>query len=76
MSDIVFDRAPRFTELSEWLRQLADEGMGIIIMCDTLEEDIGLSNRMLILKDGVLKKEIDCPKEKKPEPIDVIGSIV
>lgn len=25
MGDIVFDRAPRFNELSEWLHQLADE---------------------------------------------------
>lgn len=63
-------------EIYKRLRQLAEDGMGIIIMCDTLEEDIGLSNRMLILKDGVLRKEIDCPKENKPEPIDVIGSIV
>lgn len=63
-------------EIYKKLRALAEEGMGIIIMCDTLEEDIGLSNRMIIMKDGSFVKEIECPKENKPEPLNVIGSIV
>ena len=30
----------------------------MIIMCDTLEEDIGLSDRILIMKDGRFVREV------------------
>jgi len=63
-------------EIFRLIRQLAREGIGMIIMCDTLEEDIGLSNRMLIMKDGRLVTEVDCSPDKKPSPRDVIGAIV
>jgi ribose transport system ATP-binding protein len=58
------------------IRRLANEGVGMIIMCDTLEEDIGLSNRLLVMRDGVLVKEIDSQPGEKPTPQDIIGLIV
>ena len=45
-------------------------------MSDTIEEDIGLSNRMIIMKDGKIEKEIDCSIENKPTPLDIIEYIV
>jgi len=45
-------------------------------MCDTLEEDIGLAHRMIVLKDGKVVTEIPCEKGRKPAPLDVIGYIV
>ncbi|MDY0094038.1 MAG: sugar ABC transporter ATP-binding protein [Candidatus Vecturithrix sp.] len=63
-------------EIYKLIRQLAHDGIGMVIMCDTLEEDIGLSNRMLIMKDGRLVKEIECPPYKKPSPGDIIEFIV
>ena len=39
----------------------------MIIMCDTLEEDIGLCNRMLIMKDGRLVGEVTCPRYQEAE---------
>jgi ribose transport system ATP-binding protein len=63
-------------EIYKLIRKLAQDGIGMIIMCDTLEEDIGLSNRMLILKDGRLVSEISCPPYKKPSPRDIIDLIV
>lgn len=63
-------------EIYKRLRTLSSSGMGLIIMCDTLEEDIGLSHRLVILKDGEFVKEATCPKEAKPEPLDIIGAIV
>lgn len=63
-------------EIYKRIRSLAESGMSLIVMCDTLEEDIGLCNRMLIMKDGKLVRELDCPKENKPTPQDIIGSIV
>ena len=63
-------------EIYRRIRDLAAAGLSIILMCDTLEEDIGLSNRMIIMKDGRVVKEIPCPKDAKPAPIDIIGYIV
>ena len=63
-------------EIYRLIRKLADEGIGIILMSDTLEEDIGLSNRMLILNDGRLVKEEVCPPDLKPTPKDIIKYIV
>jgi ABC-type sugar transport system ATPase subunit len=48
----------------------------MIIMCDTLEEDIGLCSRMLIMRDGRLVREISCPPLGKPGPNEIIGSMV
>jgi ribose transport system ATP-binding protein len=63
-------------EIYRLIRQLARTGVGMIIMCDTLEEDIGLSSRMLIMKDGRLVNEVNCPPYRKPSPGDIISSIV
>jgi len=63
-------------EIYKLIRRLAREGIGMLIMCDTLEEDIGLASRLLIMKDGRLVKELDSPPEAKPSPQDIIGLIV
>ena len=63
-------------EIYKLIRKLGKEGIGMLIMCDTLEEDIGLATRMLVMKDGRLVKEIDSSPQKKPTPQDIIGLIV
>ncbi len=63
-------------EIYHRIRELAKEGKSLLIMCDTLEEDIGLSNRMLIMKDGKLMDDVNCPGDNKPSVLDIISSIV
>jgi ribose transport system ATP-binding protein len=63
-------------EIYKLIRRLAREGIGMLIMCDTLEEDIGLANRLLVMKDGRLVKEIISSLEQKQTPQEVIGLIV
>ncbi len=63
-------------EIYKLMRKLAKEGIGMLIMCDTLEEDIGLANRMLIMKDGRFVREVDGSPKKKPSPQDIINLIV
>ena len=63
-------------EIYKRVRILADAGMSLILMCDTLEEDIGLANRIVIMKDGRVTREVDCPGDGKPTPQDVIDAIV
>jgi ribose transport system ATP-binding protein len=63
-------------EIYRLIRMLAGEGIGIIVMSDTLEEDIALSNKILILNDGRLVREEACPPGAKPTPNDIIRYIV
>jgi ribose transport system ATP-binding protein len=58
------------------IRRLAKSGIAMLIMCDTLEEDIGLSHRLLVMKDGRLVGEVPSPPRGKPSPSDIIGLIV
>ena len=34
---------------------------------DTLDECIGLASRILVMKDGLLRSEFDCPVDHKPD---------
>ena len=63
-------------EIYSEIRSLARKGLAIIVMCDTMEEDIGLSNRMITMRDGKKTAEIACPADEKPAPVDVIGYMV
>jgi len=63
-------------EIYRLLRKLAKEGIGMLIMCDTLEEDVGLASRMLVMKDGRLVKEVDSSPNMKPNPQEIISLIV
>jgi len=63
-------------DIYKLIRRLAQEGIAMVVMCDTLEEDLGLANRMLVMKDGKLVDEVACPPRRKPGPRDIIGLIV
>ena len=63
-------------EIYHRVRSLAREGIAMIIMCDTMEEDIGLCNRMITLRDGKVTAEIPCPPAAKPAPVDIIRHVV
>ena len=63
-------------EIYKLIRKLSREGIGMLIMCDTLEEDIGLANRMLVMKDGRLVKEVASSAQNKPSPQEIISLIV
>ena len=36
----------------EMIRDMSDDGVGVILVADTLEEAIGLSHSIIVLKDG------------------------
>lgn len=63
-------------EFYKMIRLLALGGMSILLMSDRLEEDIGLCNRMIIMKDGNMTEELACPVNDKPTPVDIISYIV
>jgi ribose transport system ATP-binding protein len=59
-------------EVYELIRELAAQGMAFLLIADTLEETIGLSNRIFTMKDGVITQEFAAPPEAKPTPFDLI----
>jgi len=63
-------------EIYRIIRALARDGVGMLVMCDTLEEDIGLGHRMLIMKDGRYLGEVACAPNAKPSPREIIQRIV
>jgi ribose transport system ATP-binding protein len=63
-------------EVYRLIRKFAKAGIAMIVMCDTLEEDIGLANRLLVMRDRQLTGELDAAPENKPSPQDLIKLIV
>jgi ribose transport system ATP-binding protein len=59
-------------EVYELIRELAKQGISFLLIADTLEETIGLSNVILTMKDGKITHRLEAPPENKPLPVDVI----
>ena len=63
-------------EVYALIRQLTGQGISIILIADSLEELIGLSNTILIMKDGELTKSMPSDPGAKPTPQDLIRYMV
>ena len=63
-------------DVYELIREMAEDGVAIILLGDTLEEVIGLSNRILVLRDGEVSASFDAPVGAKPDQIDLISKMV
>ncbi|MGB5846596.1 MAG: D-xylose ABC transporter ATP-binding protein, partial [Anaerolineales bacterium] len=59
-------------EVYELIRDLASQGISFLLIADTLEETIGLSNVILTMKDGQITQRIEAPSDNKPQPIELI----
>ncbi|WP_104401677.1 sugar ABC transporter ATP-binding protein [Vibrio penaeicida] len=46
-------------DVYEMVRALCDDGCGVILIADTLEEAIGLSHTLLVMKDGQITQRYD-----------------
>ncbi|MEO9614000.1 MAG: sugar ABC transporter ATP-binding protein [Nitratireductor sp.] len=58
------------------IRQLAADGAAILLVSDNLPELIGLSNRIIVLRDGRISAEVDAPRDAKPHEVDVVSAMV
>lgn len=59
-------------EIYSLVREMTAAGNSIILLGDTLDECIGLSSRIVVLKDGLLRGEFDCPVGNKPLQLDIV----
>ena len=60
-------------EIYSLIRDIVNEGKSVILLGDTLDECIGLSSRVLVLKDGLMTGEFDAPVGGKPSQVDTVS---
>jgi ribose transport system ATP-binding protein len=63
-------------EIYKLLRELTSENVALLMITDDLVELIGLSNRILIMKDGKITGELESPIDNKPAEHLVVSLMV
>ena len=63
-------------EVYELVRAVTTEGVAVILTSDTLEETIGLSHSLLVMRDGEITYRAEANPGHKPSQIDLIGHMV
>ena len=63
-------------DVYELIRDMAEEGIAVILLGDTLEEVIGLSSRIIVLRDGAISARIEAPAGGKPDQVELIENMV
>jgi ribose transport system ATP-binding protein len=63
-------------EVYELVRDLSAGGVGILLVSDTLEETIGLSHHVLVMRDGEITARFGASPGGKPDQVDVLRQMV
>ncbi|MFC7493733.1 MULTISPECIES: sugar ABC transporter ATP-binding protein [unclassified Nocardioides] len=59
-------------EIYGLIRALAADGVGVVLCTESLEEVIGLADRVVVMRDGRVSAEIDASGSAKPTEIDIV----
>jgi ribose transport system ATP-binding protein len=63
-------------DVYEMIRDMSADGVGIVLVADTLEEAIGLSHTIVVVKDGEIQKQFDCVPGSKPSLFDLLHHMI
>ncbi|HXT09686.1 MAG TPA: sugar ABC transporter ATP-binding protein [Roseiarcus sp.] len=63
-------------DVYELIRDMTAEGMAVILLGDTLEEVIGMSSRILVMRDGEIVATFDAAPGKKPTQVELVEHMV
>jgi ribose transport system ATP-binding protein len=58
------------------IRDLADEGAAVVLCSESLEELIGLSDRIVVMKDGRIFGEVPAPAGRKPDEVNIVQYMI
>jgi len=58
------------------MRELANRGIAILCVPDTLEETMGLADAIVVMRDGAITARFDDVASAKPEPERVVAAMV
>ena len=64
------------SEVYRLMRELANSGVATVLLADSLEEAIGMSDRVIVMSDGRATAEVGCPSGAKPTPLDLVKEMV
>jgi ribose transport system ATP-binding protein len=64
------------SEVYRLMRELANSGVATVLLADSLEEAIGMSDRIVVMSDGRATKEVAAPAGAKPTPLDLVKEMV
>ncbi|MDZ5662661.1 sugar ABC transporter ATP-binding protein [Nocardioides sp. S-58] len=64
------------SEVYRLMRELANSGVATVLLADSLEEAIGMSDRIIVMSDGRATAEVACPHGGKPTPLDLVKEMV
>ncbi len=60
-------------EIYTLIRELVNQNKSVILLGDTLDECIGMSNRVIIMKDGLMTGEFSAEVDGKPTQVDIVS---
>jgi len=63
-------------EVYDLIRELSSQGVGVLLISDTLEETIGLSHTILVMRDGAVTARFRAAPGEKPKPVDLVREMV
>ena len=63
-------------DVYELIRDMTGEEISIVLLADTLEEVIGLSHTIIVMRDGEESARFDAPPGAKPSQVDLIRHMV
>jgi ribose transport system ATP-binding protein len=63
-------------EVYELVRAVSAEGVSVLLTSDTLEETIGLSHTVLVMRDGAITHRTDAHPGHKPAQVELIPYMV
>ncbi len=63
-------------DVYDMIRAMSAAGVGIVLVADTLEEAIGLSHTIIVVKDGCIQKQFACEPGAKPTPYDLLHYMI
>lgn len=63
-------------DVYDMVREMSDAGVGIVLVADTLEDAIGLSHTIIVVKDGGYRKRFDCAPGDKPSLYDLVQHMI
>ena len=63
-------------DVYEMIRDMSADGVGVVLVADTLEEAIGLSHTIIVVKDGAIQKTFDCAPGAKPSLFDLLHYMI
>ncbi len=64
------------SEVYRLMRELAASGVATVLLADSLEEAIGMADRILVMNDGRVASEVSCASGAKPTPLDLVKEMV